>query len=98
MNSWSIGPKLVLQNSGVIVDYFGHGLLAFWNAPLEIHDHASMAVKCAMNIQGDLAAGQKWEAMLERPLQAGIEIATAPAHVGNGGSPQRIKYALMKDA
>ncbi len=83
----------MLQNSGVIVDHFGERLLAFWNAPPEIHDHASMAVKCAMNIQDDLAAaGQEWEAMLERPLQAGIGIATGPAHVGNRGSPQRIKY------
>ena len=83
----------MLQNSGVIVDHLGERLLAFWNTPPEIHDHASMAVKCAMNIQDDLAAaGQEWEAMLERPLQAGIGIATGPAHVGNRGSPQRIKY------
>ena len=90
MEHWT---ALVLQNSGVIVDYFGDGLLAFWNAPLEIHDHASMAVKCAMTIQDDLAAvGQKWEALIEQPLQAGIGIATGPAYVGNCGSPQRIKY------
>ncbi len=90
MEHWTM---LVLQNSGVIVDYFGDGLLAFWNAPLEIRDHASMAVNCAMQIQDDLAGmGQKWESILEQPLRAGIGIATGPAHVGNCGSPQRIKY------
>jgi adenylate cyclase len=84
---------VVMQNGGVVVDYYGDGLLAIWNAPLDQPNHPDLACTAALEMFGQLpdVAGN-WEALLDRPLELGIGIHTGPAHVGNAGTRSRIKY------
>lgn len=84
---------VVMQNGGIVVDYYGDGLLAIWNAPLDQTNHADLACTAALQMFDDLpAATGNWEALLDRPLELGIGIHTGPTQVGNAGTRSRIKY------
>ena len=90
MDLWT---EFVIEASGAVVDYFGDGLVAFWNAPLEVENHAALAVQCAERIRGSLPdLSQQWQPIIGCRLNAGIGISTGLAHVGNCGSRHRFKY------
>lgn len=83
----------VIDSLGAVVDYFGDGLVAFWNAPLEVENHAAMAIRCAARVRESLPElTRKWGPVVGCRLDAGIGISTGLAHVGNCGSQHRIKY------
>ncbi|MCG8448413.1 MAG: adenylate/guanylate cyclase domain-containing protein, partial [Pirellulales bacterium] len=85
--------QVVIAQRGVVVDYYGDGLLALWNAPLEQLNHADLACMAATEMFGVLPeAGEKWEQKLNRRLELGIGIHTGPAQVGNAGTRSRLKY------
>lgn len=90
MDEWT---ELVMRQKGAIVDYYGDGLAAFWNAPTDIAEHATEAVRCAFRIRDSLVEiNNRWSGVAGIPLDAGIGIATGLAQVGNCGSRKRIKY------
>ncbi len=90
MDCWT---EIVIRNSGAIVDYYGDGLAAFWNAPLEIENFASLAVICGYQLRQTLPdLNQRWGSIVGRPLEMGCGIATGTVQVGNCGSRLRIKY------
>lgn len=83
----------VLKHGGIIIDYYGDGLAAMWNAPLDQADHAQFACRAALAMQAELPAlNAVWEARLGKPLKIGTGINTGPARVGNAGSRMRLKY------
>lgn len=83
----------VLKHGGIIIDYYGDGLAAMWNAPLDQADHAQLACKAALAMQAEMPAlNALWQERLGKPLQIGIGINTGPARVGNAGSRMRLKY------
>ncbi len=90
MDCWT---GIVIDCGGAIVDYYGDGLAAFWNAPVECSNHASLAVECAFRLRQSLPEiNEKWSSVAGTPLDIGIGVATGVAQVGNCGSRQRIKY------
>lgn len=83
----------VMQEKGVIIDYYGDGMAAMWNAPMTYEDHALRACRAAIGMQEDLAKlDEKWRPRLGTPLAIGVGIHTGPARVGNAGSKMRQKY------
>ncbi len=86
-----------IQNAGgVVVDYYGDGLLAMWNAPTDQPDHAARACRAALTIISDLhKVNEKWSEKLDEPLRVGIGINTGTALVGNTGSTVKMKYGPM---
>ncbi|MFP6666739.1 MAG: adenylate/guanylate cyclase domain-containing protein [Pirellulales bacterium] len=81
---------------GVVVDYYGDGLLAMWNAPTEQSDHAERACDAALAIIDDLdKVNEQWGVKLDEPLSVGIGINTGIALVGNTGSSVKMKYGPM---
>lgn len=96
---------LVMQNRGTIDKYMGDAMMAFWNAPLDVEEHAALACKTALGMQAALdpineAVRAKAEELGKPPvlLQAGIGINTGPCAVGNMGSRQRFAYSTLGDA
>ena len=94
----------VLDTSGTIDKYIGDGLMAFWNAPHHVPDHASKSCSAALRmIQSipEIDARLKEEALAEGrrhvPLAIGIGINTGPSFVGNMGSDQRFDYSVVGD-
>ncbi len=84
---------VVLEGGGSILDYYGDGLAAFWNAPLDQPDHAAAACATALRMLEEIAAASlDWQSLTERPLVGAAGIHTGLATVGNAGSRRRMKY------
>jgi adenylate cyclase len=89
----------VREFDGVVVDYYGDGLCAMWNAPAEQSDHAARACRAALAILADLpAVSAAWEQWTGEPIELGIGLNTGPAMVGNIGSPRKFKYGPLGHA
>lgn len=85
--------SIVMQHGGVVVDYYGDGLLAMWNAPIQQPNHADLACATALQLfEAMPAISQKWQSRIHGSLELGIGIHTGPAQVGNAGTRSRLKY------
>lgn len=83
----------IMKRDGVIIDYYGDGLAAMWNAPTDQPTHALLACQAGFAMQQSLAELNKtWMHLLTEPLQMGTGIHTGHAMVGNAGSHRRLKY------
>ena len=95
----------VLAERGTIDKYIGDGLMAFWNAPLDVPDHAVKACAAALRMQDclpQIAAALHAEigeaACDDDPVTLGIGLHTGMACVGNMGSALRFDYSIVGDA
>lgn len=78
---------------GVVIDFYGDGIAAFWNAPVAQPEHAVLACQAAMEMLACLPKlNRVWEARIGGEIRAGIGIHTGMASVGNSGSRSRLKY------
>ncbi len=85
--------SVIHQHQGVVVDYYGDGLIAMWNAPLDQPDHARLACQAGLAIRDLLTARNSlWQVRFDRAIQFGIGIHSGDAIVGNSGSRTRLKY------
>jgi adenylate cyclase len=83
----------VMEHGGTLIDYYGDGLAAMWNAPVDQPTHPVRACQAAMQMLAALPdVSSKWQQVLDAPLRLGIGVHTGPAQVGNIGSSQRLKY------
>ena len=83
----------VIDLSGVVIDFYGDGLSAFWNAPVRQPEHAMLACQTAIEILAALEPlNERWGPIIGHELGIGIGIHSGVASVGNSGSRQRIKY------
>ena len=96
--------EIVQSHRGTIDKYIGDCIMAFWNAPLDDHEHAKNAVRAAQDMRRRLVElNQQWQREAEangttyRPLRVGIGINTGECVVGNFGSTQRFDYSLLGD-
>ena len=84
---------IVNDHYGVVLDYFGDGLAAFWNAPLEQANHADLACEAGLLMKtasDNLSA--KWSQALGTEVKIGVGVHTGFAMVGNSGTSLRLKY------
>lgn len=90
---------LVMRKEGTIDKYIGDALMAIWGAPLDIENHAQLAVETAQEMEVELARLNKElkaDGLME--LGVGIGINTGDAVVGNMGSNQRFDYTVLGDS
>lgn len=97
--------QAVLDERGTIDKFIGDGLMAFWNAPLDVPDHAAHACRAALRmaatlprIEAALAAEVGPADDHAEPIGLGIGIHTGLACVGNMGSAERFDYSIVGDA
>lgn len=85
--------EAIMASHGVIIDYYGDGLAAMWNAPTDQYSHAELACHAAHAMLDELPAiNSAWRELLGKDLSLGIGIHTGLARVGNAGTQRRIKY------
>lgn len=85
--------ECILQADGLIIDFYGDGIAAMWNAPCDQPNHARLAVDCAVRIQQAVAQPNAATDHANRQaLRVGIGIHTGRALVGNVGGSRRLKY------
>ena len=89
---------IIIQNGGTIDKFMGDCIMAFWNAPLDMKDHANRAVKSAVEMQKELKKLNRELKEEKLPqINIGIGINTGEALVGNMGSEQRFDYSVIGD-
>ncbi|MEM7314832.1 MAG: adenylate/guanylate cyclase domain-containing protein [Planctomycetota bacterium] len=85
--------ECVMEEGGVIIDYYGDGLAAMWNAPKRQPDHAMRACRAAKAMENGLGTvSDKWMKRSGEQLRIGVGINTGITQVGNAGSRRRLKY------
>jgi adenylate cyclase len=94
----------VLDAGGTLDKFIGDGMMAFWNAPVEVPDHVRAALRAALAMRSTIAemdarfrAEEAANRRLAGALEIGIGIHTGPACVGNIGSAQRFDYSAIGD-
>ncbi len=90
--------EIIFEYQGTVDKFEGDAILAFFNAPLDVNDHASQAVRCAVAMIERLQEMQThWAETGQHVLEIGIGINTGEAFVGNIGSAQRMDYTVIGD-
>ncbi|HMB34614.1 MAG TPA: adenylate/guanylate cyclase domain-containing protein [Methylomirabilota bacterium] len=90
---------IIIEHGGTINEFIGDAIFAVFGAPLEHPDHAERAAGCALAMQGAMAQINREHAAQGRPrFEMGIGVNTGEAVVGNIGSEQRAKYAIVGSA
>ncbi len=83
----------VVAHDGFIVDYYGDGLMAMWNAPPNQPTHPELASRAGLQMLESLpAVAADWIRVIHSELRLGIGIHTGAVQLGNAGSTQRVKY------
>ncbi len=87
---------IVIAHGGTINEFIGDAIFAVFGAPVEHADHAERAAGAALGMQRAMDAMNRANAGRGRPrFEMGIGLHTGEAVVGNIGSEQRTKYAVV---
>lgn len=91
--------RIVQEQRGTIDKYIGDAIMAFWNAPVDLPDHATRAVRTALAMQAALPELNRNFAARGWPeVRIGVGVNTGRMSVGNMGSEFRMSYTVMGDA
>ena len=91
--------SIIYAHGGTIDKYEGDAIIAFWNAPLDLPDHAVQAVKASLECQRKLVEIQpRLQKLSGRPVTARIGLNSGDVVIGNMGSSQRFNYTFLGDA
>ena len=91
--------KAVQKHGGMVDKYIGDAMMAIFNAPLDLVNHANIAVNCAVDIiqnMSDLTSELEKEGL--PAVAIGIGINTGEAVIGNMGSESRFDFTAIGDS
>ena len=90
--------KIIMEHNGTVDKYIGDAIMAFWNAPVEMNDHAKVACLATLKIlQRIRELEKKWTAEGKPVFRTRIGLNTGDVVVGNMGSEQRLNYTVIGD-
>lgn len=90
--------QIVQKQRGTIDKYIGDAIMAFWNAPIDLPDHAARAVQTALDMQAALPRlNEEFAARGWPHVKIGVGVNTGRMSVGNMGSAFRMSYTVMGD-
>ncbi len=87
----------VFEQGGTLDKFIGDAIMAFWNAPINVPDHAERAVRAALGMSRALEGFKEELGEFGKQFEIGIGIHTGPAVVGFLGSSQRLDYTAIGD-
>ena len=91
--------KIILNNGGMIDKFMGDCCMAVFGAPLDMKNHAEMAIKSAKEIEEkikELKVIYKERGLPD--INVGTGVNSGIAIVGNMGSKTRLDYSVVGDA
>lgn len=89
---------IVIKHQGMIDKYIGDAVMAFYNAPLDVKEHAACACRSALEMIDELEELNKVFRQEGLPeIAIGIGLNTAEVVVGNMGSAKRFNYTVIGD-
>jgi class 3 adenylate cyclase len=87
---------IIIEHGGTINEFIGDAIFAVYGAPILHRDHAERAAASALAMQRAMAESNQVNAGRGWPrFEMGIGLNTGEAVVGNIGSEQRAKYAVV---
>ncbi len=90
---------LIRGNRGTIDKYMGDCVMAFWGAPVDTPDHASLAVKTALEMANAVRKlNEEHRAKGLPEIGIGIGLNTGTMCVGDMGSDIRRSYTVIGDS
>jgi len=90
--------KTIIKNRGLLDKYIGDEIMAIFNAPIDVENHAEMACKSALEMVVNLKEVNEIFKRENLPaVDIGIGVNTGPATVGNMGSSLRFDYTAIGD-
>ena len=99
----ALGARII-EELGTIDKFVGDAIMAFWNAPVDVADHARRACRAALGMRETLRALNAADGFGLKGTDAGIDeivigigIATGEALVGNMGLETRFDYSAVGD-
>jgi adenylate cyclase len=100
----TVMTNTLLSHYGTLDKYEGDAIIAFFGAPMPMHDHAKQACLTALDMQdklGDLrkkwaSEGDKWPSIVH-DMRMRVGINSGPIVTGNMGSRTRMNYTMMGD-
>jgi adenylate cyclase len=97
--------EAIQSERGTVDKYIGDSIMAFWNAPLDVPDHAARACAAALKMTAIVEQMNREDAFgfaargrPELKVKIGIGLNTGEACVGNMGSERRFNYSVVGDA
>ncbi|WP_304544737.1 adenylate/guanylate cyclase domain-containing protein [Sulfurimonas microaerophilic] len=91
--------QAVMDNKGMLDKYIGDAVMAFFNAPVDVENHAEAACRCALDMREKLARlNEELEGDGIAPIHIGVGINTGEAVVGNMGATKRFNYTIIGDS
>ena len=89
----------IRSNRGTIDKYMGDCVMAFWGAPIETPNHASLAVKTALDMATAVRTLNEEHRVKGLPeIRIGIGLNTGTMCVGDMGSDIRRSYTVIGDS
>lgn len=100
LNDYLTAMVDIIQDEGGTIDKFeGDAIIAFWNAPIDLPDHALRGVRACLRCQKALAELRpSFRARVGRDMYMRVGMNSGPAIVGNMGSRSRFDYTMLGDA
>ena len=90
--------KCVIDNKGMLDKYIGDAVMAFFNAPVDVKEHADAACVCAISMIENLDALNEELKLDGLPeINIGIGLNTAEVIVGNIGGNDKKEYTVIGD-
>ena len=89
----------IAHEQGTVDKFIGDAVMAIWNAPGEVRDHAVRACRAALNCERALAelyASERWQG--RAPLVTRIGLHVGGVFVGLFGAPNRLSYTAIGDS
>lgn len=91
--------QIIRRHRGTIDKYMGDCVMAFWGAPVEAADHATLAVRAALDMSREIQRINDERLRAGLPaIGVGIGLNTGDMCVGDMGSDVRRSYTVVGDA
>lgn len=91
--------RIVLEERGTLDKFIGDAVMAIFNAPLDVQEHATHACCAAVRMLEELKTlNESFKSRGMHTIDIGVGINTGPAVVGNMGADIRFDYTAIGDS
>lgn len=91
--------RIVLEEKGTLDKFIGDAVMALFNAPLDVPEHALHACRTAVRMFEELRSlNEEFARRGMHTIDIGVGINTGPAVVGNMGADIRFDYTAIGDS
>jgi len=90
--------SIIIEEQGTMLEFIGDAILAIWNAPNDVPDHAVRSISSALRMNQALEdLRRSWVSQGKPEVRIRVGLHSAQVFVGNLGSNMRMKYGVLGD-